>query len=57
MMCFSGSEDPDDVMEVKVYRVKGRQRILPKLQDYRDVMPNKEAEAPVSRFKGVNGIR
>ena len=57
MMCFSGSEDPDDVMEVKVYRAKGRQRVRPELQDYRGVMPNKEIEVPLSRFKGVNGIR
>ena len=57
MMCFSGSEDPDDVMEVKVYRAKGRQRVRPELQDYRDVMPPKEAKSPVSRLKGANGIR
>lgn len=56
-MCFSGCEDPDDVMEVKVYRAKGRQRVRPELQDYRDVMPSKGAEAPKSRLKGVNGIR
>ena len=57
MMCFSGSENPNDVMEIKVYRAKGRQRITPQLQDYRDVIPNNEGETSRSRFNGIKGIR
>lgn len=57
MMCFSGSENPNDVMEIKVYRAKGRQRITPQLQDYRDVIPTKERETSRSRFNGLKGIR
>lgn len=44
-------------MEIKVHRAKGRQRIAPELQDYRDVMPTRQVETPRSRFIGVNGIR
>lgn len=57
MLCFSGSEDPDDVMEIKVYRAKGRQRVAPELLDYKDVMPTRQVDTPRSRFNGANGIR
>ena len=57
MLCFSGSENPDDVMEIKVYRAKGRQRVEPELLDYKDVMPTKQVDTPRSRFNGANGIR
>ena len=59
MMCFSGSEEPEDVMEIKVYRAKGRQRIKPQLQDYDDVVPSMKANdnVPRSRLNGINGIR
>ncbi|KAG7008755.1 hypothetical protein G7Y79_00004g013390 [Physcia stellaris] len=49
MLCFSGSENPDDVMEIKVYRAKGRQRVEPELLDYKDVMPTKQVDTPRSR--------
>lgn len=57
MLCFSGSENPGDVMEIKVYRAKGRQRVTPELQDYKDVMPIMEGESTRTRFNAISGIR
>lgn len=64
VLCFSKGEksgedtavDHDDVMEIKIYRAKGRMRIKPRLDEFRDLLGAAEnVKCPKSNSLG--GIR
>ena len=66
ILCFSSEngnmsditfDDLNDVMEVRVFRSKGRKRIMPDIQDFQKVAATKNSTIKSHHQHGEGGIR